>query len=325
MSRCILKNGDIIKDTYIITKSLGRGSYGDVYECIDKNTNFKSALKINKLGRKYIDSIETEMKILKRLNNLITFNNDNQYIPKLYDNFKYNSHTCFNLKLYDLNLYEFLKQYYYDDLYDENLVLSLIIKLVNAMFFINSNNIIHCDLKPENIMFTIDRTDIVVCDFGLSEITYDKLSEYKYDVQSMWYRAPEIALCLPYNYKIDIWSIGTIMYEILFKKPLFPCRDNDKLIQLITSFINVPENSLIYSDSNWSKYFSIIHYNVTLRNNTITKKISIDRNYLLRKYNNKKLVDNLCNIINKILVWDMNKRIDYENILKELYEINFSS
>ena len=67
-------------------------------------------------------------------------------------------------------------------------------------------DLIHCDLKPENILIkSYSRCEIKVIDFGSSCFTKDHLSSY---VQSRSYRAPEVILGLPYDQKIDIWSLG---------------------------------------------------------------------------------------------------------------------
>lgn len=55
-------------------------------------------------------------------------------------------------------------------------------------------------------------------DLGSSCFTSDHLSSY---VQSRSYRAPEVILGLPYDQKIDIWSFGCILAELLTGSVLF--------------------------------------------------------------------------------------------------------
>ena len=66
--------------------------------------------------------------------------------------------------------------------------------------------VIHCDLKPENILLVNPkRSKIKLIDFGSS----CKLGEGMYlYIQSRYYRSPEILLNLPYDTKIDMWSLG---------------------------------------------------------------------------------------------------------------------
>ena len=56
------------------------------------------------------------------------------------------------------------------------------------------------------------RCEVKVIDLGSSCFTSDHLSSY---VQSRSYRAPEVILGLPYDQKIDVWSLGCILAELL--------------------------------------------------------------------------------------------------------------
>lgn len=57
-----------------------------------------------------------------------------------------------------------------------------------------------------------------VIDFGSSCFVTDHLSSY---IQSRSYRAPEVILGLPYGPKIDVWSLGCILAELLTGQVLF--------------------------------------------------------------------------------------------------------
>ena len=60
-----------------------------------------------------------------------------------------------------------------------------------------------------------------VIDLGSSCYVTDQLSSY---VQSRSYRAPEVILGLPYDQKVDIWSLGCILAELLTGSVLFQVR-----------------------------------------------------------------------------------------------------
>ncbi len=65
------------------------------------------------------------------------------------------------------------------------------------------------------------RCEVKVIDLGSSCYVTDQLSSY---VQSRSYRAPEVILGLPYDQKVDIWSLGCILAELLTGNVLFQAR-----------------------------------------------------------------------------------------------------
>ena len=65
-------------------------------------------------------------------------------------------------------------------------------------------------------------------DFGSSCFTSDHLSSY---VQSRLYRAPEVILGMAYDHKIDIWSLGAILAELLTGYVLF---QNDSIASMLS-------------------------------------------------------------------------------------------
>jgi serine/threonine protein kinase len=65
------------------------------------------------------------------------------------------------------------------------------------------------------------RCEVKVIDLGSSCYCTDHLSSY---VQSRSYRAPEVILGLPYDQKIDVWSLGCILAELFSGMVLFQVR-----------------------------------------------------------------------------------------------------
>ncbi|GKV05291.1 hypothetical protein SLEP1_g17321 [Rubroshorea leprosula] len=86
-----------------------------------------------------------------------------------------------------------------------------------ALQFLHGLGLIHCDLKPENILVkSYSRCEVKVIDLGSSCFETDHLCSY---VQSRSYHAPEVILGLPYDKKIDIWSLGCILAELCTGNP----------------------------------------------------------------------------------------------------------
>jgi serine/threonine protein kinase len=62
-----------------------------------------------------------------------------------------------------------------------------------------------------------------LADFGLSRMFSLPMGKMTHEIITLWYRPPEVLLGIEnYTTKVDSWSIGCIMYEMLTGKPLFP-------------------------------------------------------------------------------------------------------
>ena len=82
--------------------------------------------------------------------------------------------------------------------------------------------VIHRDLKPQNILISRDHR-LKIADFGLARAFVPPIRPFTHEVVTLWYRAPEILLgCKTYALPVDMWSVGTILAEMVTKRPLFP-------------------------------------------------------------------------------------------------------
>lgn len=59
-------------------------------------------------------------------------------------------------------------------------------------------------------------------------------------VATRWYRAPELVFNRNYSEKIDVWSLGCIMSELVTRRPLFPSKNCIDSLKLIFSLVEMP-------------------------------------------------------------------------------------
>ena len=105
---------------------------------------------------------------------------------------------------------------------DYNFVRRILRQIFEGVNFMHSKGVIHRDLKAANILFDKIRCVVKIADFGLSRLVRQPMQPMTKEVQSMWYRAPEILLGnLNYTFAVDYWSLGIIAYELLYLKHRF--------------------------------------------------------------------------------------------------------
>jgi len=134
---------------------------------------------------------------------------------------------------------------------------SIAIQCLEALQFLHGLGLIHCDLKPENILVkSYSRCEIKVIDLGSSCFETDHLCSY---VQSRSYRAPEVILGLPYDKKIDIWSLGCILAELCTGNVLLQNDSPATLLARVMGIIGSIEQAMLAQGRDTYKYFTKNH------------------------------------------------------------------
>lgn len=211
---------------YYIEKVLGKGGYGTVNLVSDKKSpDRKLAQKINKvdLSSGISQSIVTEVSIMQELSH--------PNIVKIEDL----RVTSESLEFYMPVLTPFDK-YIKENTLSVRQIKELSRQLLEGIAYINENGIIHRDLKPANLLIDEKTGILKITDFGLSFVGAQQTN---FNVVTLWWRAPEILLKLPYNFKSDLWSVGCIIAEMSFGKYLFPGDDDNSQLITIFSFGNL--------------------------------------------------------------------------------------
>ena len=226
----------------IIPVELGIGSYGHVYLVTNKFNNKKYALKVinkNKLMQIYADCrlVQNEVEIHSKLNH--------PNIIRLYSMKETNNEIQILLEYaQNGNLFDIIQK---NNGLDELKAFEYFIQIVNAVYFLHQNNIIHRDIKPENIL--IGENDVLkLCDFGWAkELNVNKRATF---CGTMEYMAPEIVGSEMYDFSVDIWSLGILLYELIMGHS--PFRSKSKKDRNV--MIKIKKHDLVFDkDKNISK------------------------------------------------------------------------
>ena len=212
-----------IDEFYIPENKIAKGTYGEIILSKKIENNEIYAVKI--LNKNYTISLKEQSPIYWEMDisNILSHIN-NQNIIKIYETFESLDHCYIVMEILKVDLLTFLHS---NEINDKN-KLSIIYQLSEGIYTLRKFGIIHRDLKLENIGI-VDKNKIKVklFDFGLSKIigNNEKTNE---SYGSFFYFPPEVLNNQSYNYKIDIWPFGIIIYYLLFKKfPFENEKEND--------------------------------------------------------------------------------------------------
>ncbi|KAK2960373.1 putative DYRK-family kinase pom1 [Blattamonas nauphoetae] len=216
----IMQPNQVLAGRFVVRDQIGSAAFSKAVECDDLETGDVVCMKVIKNNKEYFDQSIDEIKLLSYVNRHDP--DDLFHIVRMYDFFYFKEHLIIVCELLKQNLYEFQKDLLDNDQPNYFTIprLQKITKQVlESLAFLHSLGLMHCDLKPENILIkSYSRCEVKVIDLGSSCFVTDPLTFY---TQSRSYRAPEVILGIPYGRKIDIWSLGCILAEMLTGRVLF--------------------------------------------------------------------------------------------------------
>lgn len=124
----------------------------------------------------------------------------------------------------------------------ESQALRIFKQILKAFSSLVKANIIHRDLKPPNIL--IHNGQVKLADFGFCKVLNHDKDLTQTMVGSPIYMAPEILKGQAYSAKADIWSLGCVLYELLYGECPY---EESTIAKLISA---VEERDIVFPDRN---------------------------------------------------------------------------
>lgn len=223
---------------YNIEEELGTGAFADVYECktsVGRKVAIKIINKIRLIGYKFENKklIQNEIDVHSKLkhNKIINFEKFFQDDTNIYIVLELSKYSLYNM------VYKNNKNI------DINDIIRIIRKIVNGLMYLKENFIIHRDIKVENILIN-DEDDIKISDFGLS-VKLDNIDDTcNKSSGTIYYMSPQVVQEQEYSFETDVWSLGVLFYELLFKTTPFEKEDSNRAIirKIVACKFNYPDN-----------------------------------------------------------------------------------
>ncbi|XP_057651028.1 serine/threonine-protein kinase 33-like isoform X1 [Diorhabda carinulata] len=220
-------------EVFEFREQIGHGTFGIVVQAIDKLTTKEYAIKIVSKyysGTVCLQEVYREIKILKSVfhENIILLDRVYETSKKIYMVFELCRETLLNKFKSSCPL-------------SEKTIKKIAKQLISAVRYLHKNDIVHRDIKMENILLATNPDDesdeyfIKLTDFGLSVIKVGSgiRGMLRDRVGTILYMAPEILLDRTYSELCDLWSIGVILYLLVFEKYPFSSSNEKELMRKI--------------------------------------------------------------------------------------------
>jgi tetratricopeptide (TPR) repeat protein len=220
---------------YRIVEKLGGGGMGVVYLAEDTRLDRKVAIKF--LPAEVATDERAKQRLLREAKTAATLDHPN--ICAIYEVGEEDSHSFIVLQYIEGETLAARLKRHLPDLRE---ALAIATQVADALNEAHGRGIIHRDIKPENIMLTM-RNQVKVLDFGLAKVMRDS-SVIGADTASMLsipgmvmgtvpYMSPEQVRGEELDCRSDIFSFGTVLYELLSGRRPFEAKSSAEVISAI--------------------------------------------------------------------------------------------
>ena len=197
---------------YAITRPLGKGAMGMVYEGFDPVIERKVAIKT--ILSEHLDAADMEEALARfkreaqaagRLQHpgivaVFEYGNDADMafiVMEYVEGRELKAALASGQRFEVIEIFEIMKQ------------------LLTALDYSHKQGVVHRDIKPANVMLVMPGPKVKIMDFGIARLDTSSLTQAGTVVGTPTHMAPEQLMGIPADGRADIWSSGVILYELL--------------------------------------------------------------------------------------------------------------
>jgi serine/threonine-protein kinase len=195
---------------YRVTRALGRGAMGMVYEGLDARAGRRVAIKTllaAELQASDVDEAVARFRREAEAGQRLTHPN----IVAVHDHGEQDGMSFIVMEYADG---EDLKQVLARRRLKRDEAYEVMKQILVALDYSHRHGVVHRDMKPANVMVR-PGPRIQVMDFGIARIDSSSLTQVGTVVGTPTHMAPEQLVALPVDSRADLWSCGVILYEML--------------------------------------------------------------------------------------------------------------
>ena len=204
---------------------IGKGGFGEVWKVNHKKTGDVYVIKVldkkNLKAQNLISQLNLEIKIMYKVHHPHTMQLINHYED---DN------NFFMIMPYASRgqLYTLLRK---STRFDQRTTAQFLRETISAVKYLHEHHVIHRDIKPENILLD-HNFRVKLSDFGWSNFCEENEMRKTF-CGTPEYLSPEMVKRLPHDYRVDIWSLGVLLFECLAGYPPFTGQTEEELFKNI--------------------------------------------------------------------------------------------
>jgi serine/threonine protein kinase len=231
--------GQVLGGKYKISKRLGRGGMAEVYLAEQKSLGRQVAIKLMHAfllsDQDFLNRFKREARAMASLNH--------PHIVSVYDFDTYGEDSYYLVMEYidggtlKAHLQELAAR---EERMPLKRVVTLITQTADALAYAHNRGMVHRDIKPGNIMLDKETGKAVLTDFGIVKLLGGQTAAYTMTgalIGTPAYMSPEQALGKPGDARVDIYSLGVLLFQMTTGKLPF---DADTPLAVVLKHVNDP-------------------------------------------------------------------------------------